>query len=62
MKTLMKIKRVNIYPNGNIVIVLRNGMAVVPYKEHYENTQTGEVMEPVYDEFTDELVGFIASF
>lgn len=62
MKTLLKIKRINIYANGNTVIVLRNGLAVVPYKEHYENTQTGEIMEPVYDEFTEELIGFIANF
>ena len=61
MKTLMKIKRIVIYPNGNMVIVLRNGIAVVPYKEHYENTQTGEILEPIYDEFTEELIGFIAN-
>jgi hypothetical protein len=59
MKTLLKIKRIRVLPDNNMIIVLRCGIGVVLYKGEYINDQTGEVMTPIYDEFTDDLVGFI---
>lgn len=59
MKHLLKIKRIRILPDGNIIIILRCGIGVVRYDNAYVNEQTGEVLEPIYDEFTDDLIGFI---
>ncbi len=59
MKHFLKIKRVRILPDGNIIIVLRCGIGVVCWNGDYINEQTGEVLEPLYDEFTEELIGFI---
>jgi hypothetical protein len=59
MKHFLKIKRVRIMPDGEMIIVLRCGIGVVRWKDEYQNQQTGEVLEPIYDEFTEELIGFI---
>ena len=75
MKTFLKIKRIYIYDYENqqaeecnrtktcaystVVIHLRCGFDVVRSNRDYVNVQTGEVYEPLYDEFTNELIGFI---
>ena len=62
MKTFLKIKRIYVYDNEHqqtVVINLRCGFDVVRSGRDYVNVQTGEVYEPLYDEFTNELIGFI---
>ena len=62
MKTFLKIKRIYVYDNDNqqtVIIHLRCGFDIVRSGSAYVNVQTGEVYEPLYDEFTNELIGFI---
>lgn len=62
MKTFLKIKRVRVYDHGDehtIIFELRCGADVIRSGKDYVNIQTGEVYEPLYDEFTYELIGFI---
>ena len=59
MKTLLKIKRIDIYPNDETVIILYSGYEVMKHNEHYVNMQTGEVYEPIFDEFKNRLIGCI---
>lgn len=59
MKTLLKIKRIDIYPDGKTVIILYSGYEVMRHNEYYVNMQTGEVYEPIFDEFKNRLIGFI---
>ena len=59
MKTLLKIKRIDIYPDGETVIILYSGYEVMRNNNDYVNMQTGEVYEPIFDEFKNRLIGFI---
>ena len=62
MKHFLKIKRVMVFDDGEferVVIHLRCGYDVFKHGKEYINAQTGEVYEPLFDEFTDELIGFI---
>lgn len=59
MKTLLKIKRIDIYPDGATVIILYSGYEVMRHNDDYVNMQTGEVYEPIFDEFKNRLIGFI---
>jgi hypothetical protein len=62
MKHFLKIKRVMVFDDGEferVVIRLRCGDDVVKSGNDYINVQTGEVYEPLFDEFTEELIGFI---
>ena len=61
MKYFLRIKRIRISPKGEMIISLRCGIDVYrDGKNVYTSCQTGEIMEPVFDEFTDELIGFVA--
>lgn len=59
MKTLLKIKRIDIYPDGATVIILYSGYEVMRHNDDYVNMQTGEVYKPIFDEFKNRLIGFI---
>lgn len=63
MKHFMKIKCIKVFDRKDrqiVVISLRNGYDVIREDNgSYVNQQNGECYEPLYDEFTDELVGFI---
>lgn len=58
MKYFLRIKRTMIFPDQSVIILLRSGHTVGLNGKHYINNATGEVLEPLYDEHTDELVGF----
>lgn len=64
MKHFLKIKRTiirNIEEEDMLYVefLLRNGMVIAKHGNDFINMVTGEVLEPLFDEFTDELIGFI---
>jgi hypothetical protein len=60
MNYFYKIKRIKIFPQGNIIVLLRDGIELVRDEDgRYICTQSGFIMNPLYDEDTEELVGFI---
>ena len=62
IKHFLKIKRVMVFDDGEreqVVICLRCGIDIVKDGKHYVNALTGDIYEPLFDEFTDELIGFI---
>lgn len=60
MNYFYKIRRIRITPNGTIIVLLRNGMELIREQDgRYICPQSGFIMNPLYDEDTEELVGFI---
>ena len=59
MKTFYKIKRIGLLANGDIFIHLQNGNDVVMSGEDFISYQYGNILTPLYDELTEEVIGFI---
>ena len=57
MKTLLKIKRIDIYPDGETVIILYSGYEVMRHNNDYVNMPTRDVYHPIFAELKHRLVG-----
>lgn len=54
-----KIKRIEITSRGDILFVMRNGNAIYKDDDSFISIDNGERFIPLYDEFTDAIVGFV---
>lgn len=61
MKTLMKVKHIDIYGGDPFPVIQLDGREIVVLADNgrnYINNDTGEVYEPVFDR-SGKLIGFI---
>lgn len=62
MKFFLKIKRIRVFDTKKeqvVVFSMRNGTDIIKKDNDYVCHQTGVIHEPLYDEDTQEIIGFV---